>query len=144
MTDLQNAAPIGARLVQVAKAHRRWVGLELEKLGLHAGQELMLAHLCTREGERQTSLAAALGIELPTVHRMLGRLEAAGFVERRPDPSDARASLTYLTAAGRDTCARIREIWADADRRLREALPPADVIVFERLLEALASRLTQS
>lgn len=141
MSDLRRTAPLGYPLVRVAKAHRRWVGAALAELGLHVGQELVLMRLCRREGVRQTVLAEALEVELPTVHKTLSRLEAAGFVERRADPSDARASLTYLTPRGRDTCGRVREIWREVDRRLREALPDGDAIELERLLAALTERL---
>jgi DNA-binding MarR family transcriptional regulator len=141
MNELRSTAPIGARIVQIAKTHRRWVGEELEALGLHVGQELLLMQLCHAEGMRQTALAEVLGIELPTVHRTLSRLETAGFVERQVDMDDARASVTFLTSRGRETCARIREIWHAADLRLREALPPDDAADLERLLDALARRL---
>lgn len=142
MTNLRETAPLGYSLVQVARTHRRWVSAALEQLGLHVGQELLLARLCGREGDRQTVLAEALGVELPTVHKMLARLEKAGFVERRADPGDARASLAYLTPEGRETCARIQEIWREADRRLRQALPTdVDAADLERLLTALADRL---
>src|SRR5690606_41880399 len=125
MEELSKTAPIGARIVQIAKIHRRWVAAELKKLGLYVGQELLLMRLCRSEGLRQSTLAEGLGIEPPTVHRMLARLGAAGFVERRPDPNDARASLTYLTPRGRETGAPIREIWRGADERPHGALPPA-------------------
>jgi len=144
MEELSKTAPIGARIVQIAKIHRRWVAAELEKLGLYVGQELLLMRLCRSEGLRQSTLAEGLGIEPPTVHRMLARLEAAGFVERRPDPDDARASLTYLTPRGRETCARIREIWREADVRLREALSSDDAADLERLLHTLARRLVDT
>jgi DNA-binding MarR family transcriptional regulator len=141
MHELRSTAPIGARIIQIAKTHRRWVGEELEALGLHVGQELMLMQLCHTEGMRQTALAEALAIELPTVHRTLSRLEGAGFVERHVDRDDARVSVTFLTPRGRETCARIRAIWHAADVRLREALPPGDAAELERLLVALARRL---
>lgn len=144
MHGLRDTAPIGARLVHIAKTHRRWVGEELEVLGLHVGQELLLMQLCHTEGVRQTTLADVLGIELPTVHRTLSRLESAGFVERRDDLDDARASVTFLTPRGRETCGRILEIWQVADQRLRESLPPDDAADLERLLDVLARRLDQT
>ncbi|HSH45412.1 MAG TPA: hypothetical protein VK966_06135, partial [Longimicrobiales bacterium] len=67
MNNLRETAPLGFSLVQVARTHRRWVSASLEQLGLHVGQELLLAQLCGREGDRQTVLAEALGVELPTV-----------------------------------------------------------------------------
>ena len=95
-----------------------------------------MAQLCSREGVRQTALARSLGVELPIVHRTLARLEAAGFVERRRDARDARASRAFLTPRGRATCERIGEIWAEADRRLSVAVGPHDEAELKRLLAA--------
>ena len=141
MVDLLRDAPLGFLLVQVAKSHRRWVSTALDELGLHVGQELLLAQLCRQEGVRQTALAEALGVELPTVHKTLARLEAAGFVERRPDPQDARSSLAYLTVRGRETCVQIRKIWEDADRRLCSMMSPDDAARLRDLLKQLVDRL---
>jgi len=82
-----------------------------------------------------------LGIKPPTLDRRLSRLEAAGFVERRQAPDDARATPTLptlLTPRGRGTCAQLREVWRQADVLPREALPPDDAAERERLLDALA------
>lgn len=138
MDHLALQAPVGTQLIRVAKAHRLWVADALERLGLHVGQELLLTQLCQQEGERQSTLARALGVELPTVHKMIGRLEAAGFVERRPDPTDSRASLTFLTARGRRTCEQIEAIWRGAEHRLISDLDASEVAQLEALLGRLA------
>ncbi|WP_432564915.1 MarR family winged helix-turn-helix transcriptional regulator [Kineococcus sp. SYSU DK003] len=54
----------------------------------------------------------------PSMTGLLGRLEDAGYVERAPDPADARAVLAHLTPAGEDELLRNR-------RRLREPLARA-------------------
>lgn len=141
MVDLPQDAPLGWLLVRAAKAHRRVVSAALEEHGLHVGQEMLLAQLCTQDGVRHTVLARALGIELPTVHKTLSRLESAGFVERRADPSDARASLAYLTPQGRETCVQIRRIWESADRQLEAALSEDDAARLEDLLSKVAHHL---
>jgi len=137
MFDPETQAPLGHRIVRLAKLHRGWVAAELEQLGLHVGQELLLAHLCRQEGLRQTALARALQVELPTVNKMLRRLEDAGFVRRDADPEDARASLTFLTDRGREVCQRIAEIWRDADARLRRRLSRSDAATLEALLASV-------
>lgn len=141
MVTLASDAPLGSGVVRLAKIHRRWVAAALEELGLYVGQDLMLTQLHHREGASQTALAQSLGVELPTVHRTLSRLEAAGFVERRVDPSDARSSLTYLTTRGREVCTRIQEIWREADHRLGSAMPREDAAELRRLLGTLIKRL---
>lgn len=140
MTD-PSLAPVGHLLVQVAKAHRRWVGEALAPHGLHVGQELLLARLCRGDGVRQSELARSLGVELPTVHRTLVRLEAGGFVVRRPDPADARASLSHLTPAGRAMCDVVADVWAQAESRLTGLLSHEDAQLLRDLLATLVREI---
>ncbi|MEL6059909.1 MULTISPECIES: MarR family transcriptional regulator [unclassified Methylobacterium] len=53
------------------------------------------------EEPRQNVLAEAVGIEGPSLVRLLDQLAAAGLVVRREDPSDRRAKVLGLTPEGR-------------------------------------------
>jgi DNA-binding MarR family transcriptional regulator len=83
----------------VMRTHRR--------LRQEAGADLsptLLAALGTisRHGPLTPSeLAERERIQRPTATRLLGRLEAPGYVARTPDPHDGRSSLVALTPAGR-------------------------------------------
>lgn len=55
-----------------------------------------------------TALAAADRCSQPTMSGTVAQLVAEGWVDKRPDPADARASVVSLTAAGRAELARIR------------------------------------
>ena len=66
-------------------------------LGLTRAQAAVLANLARQEGINQVSLAQILELEPITLARLLDRLQAAGLIERRPDPKDRRAHLLYLT-----------------------------------------------
>jgi DNA-binding MarR family transcriptional regulator len=63
-----------------------------------------------RDGEQRCSaLAARAGVDVSVVSRQVSALERAGYVARRPDPSDGRASLFSLTPAGSAALAATRE-----------------------------------
>ncbi|HKT26920.1 MarR family transcriptional regulator [Dyella sp.] len=68
------------------------------KFGLTRAQWRATKMLHHREGLRQTELADFLEMEPIAVGRVIDRLQAAGFVERRPDPKDRRAWRLYTTA----------------------------------------------
>jgi DNA-binding MarR family transcriptional regulator len=73
--------------------------------------QTQLAALSTVEQSgplRLGDLAAAEGIAPSTLTRMVAALEEAGFVSRRQDPSDARASTIAITDLGRQTMERLR------------------------------------
>ncbi len=78
-------------------------------LPLTRAQWSVLAKLARNEGINQAALAQLLEIEPITLVRLLDRLQAAGFVERRPDPQDRRARTLYLTPAARPM---LDQIWA--------------------------------
>jgi DNA-binding MarR family transcriptional regulator len=69
-----------------------------------------------RDGaQRCSALAATAGIDVSVASRQIAVLERSGYVERRPDPLDGRASLLSLTAAGTDAIAAtraLRQEWA--------------------------------
>ena len=64
---------------------------------------------------RITDLTARERITQPGMTGLVARLEAAGLVDRRPDPTDGRATLVTITAAG-------REHMRDLHRRRAEVL----------------------
>jgi MarR family transcriptional regulator, transcriptional regulator for hemolysin len=57
----------------------------------------VLNHLYFNQSITQSALADLLDIEKPTLGRLLDRLEAKGWVERRADASDRRAKRIWLT-----------------------------------------------
>lgn len=59
------------------------------------------------EEPRQNVLAEAVGIEGPSLVRLIDQLAAAGLVVRREDPSDRRAKVLGLTPRGRQVFEQI-------------------------------------
>ena len=73
----------------------------------------ILCRLVDEGPQRLGYLAQAFGLDPSTITRQVQALEHGGFVERRPDPTDRRASLLDLSDQGREvliaTRARRRE-----------------------------------
>jgi DNA-binding MarR family transcriptional regulator len=86
----------------------------------------VLALLRDSGPRRITDLAAAEAVAQPTMTTLVGRLERQGLVERRPDPSDARAVLVALTDRGREALARQGAERAAVLSARLESLAPAD------------------
>jgi DNA-binding MarR family transcriptional regulator len=75
-----------------------------------------------REGIRVTDLAEQAGVTKQTAGALVDELEANGYVERRPDPGDARARLVVLTDRGERLCATAAGAIAEVEREWRDHL----------------------
>jgi MarR family transcriptional regulator for hemolysin len=91
----------GYLLSDVTLLIRKHFDRRASKFGLTRAQWRAVKVLNLREGLRQTELADFLEMEPIAVGRVIDRLQAAGFVERRPDPTDRRAWRLYVTLQAR-------------------------------------------
>jgi DNA-binding MarR family transcriptional regulator len=67
--------------------------------GMTRAQGLIIKHLKHQPGMTQNEMACLCDVEPITVARLIDRLEANGFVERRLDPSDRRIRRLHLLPA---------------------------------------------
>jgi DNA-binding MarR family transcriptional regulator len=104
------------------RASRSFAALATRKLkerghrGLGATHTALLPHV-DLEGTRATTLAERAGMSKQAAGQVVHDLERQGYVERRPDPADGRATLVCFTDAGwrflRDAGEVKREIEAE-------------------------------
>jgi MarR family transcriptional regulator, transcriptional regulator for hemolysin len=125
---------LGFLLHDVARLLRKRFDQRARTLGLTRAQWSVLAHLARSEGINQAALAETLEIEPITLVRLLDRLEAAEWVERRPDPNDRRARLLYLKDKARPVLEQMRALGA-ATRE--EAMAGLSDATRRRLIETL-------
>jgi MarR family transcriptional regulator, organic hydroperoxide resistance regulator len=131
----------GFALAKVCRAHRGNVGGMLAEFGLHVGQDMVLIELWQADGLRGGELACRLGVEPPTVTKMLRRLENFGLVERRPDPADARSFRVYLTREGRALEGPVSRCFERAEEKTLAGLGPSERQEFARLLAKMRDGL---
>ncbi|MGX7876080.1 MarR family winged helix-turn-helix transcriptional regulator [Mesorhizobium sp. ORM6] len=84
-------------LHDVARLLRKRFEQRSRTSGLTRAQWQVLAYLSVHEGIHQNRLADLIEIRPITLARLLDKMEARGFIERRPNPADRRAWLLYLT-----------------------------------------------
>ncbi len=131
----------GYLLAKVCRAHRANVGGLLAKVGLHVGQEMVLLELWKEDGLKGSELADRLGVEPPTITRMIRRMESCGFVERRPDPADARSFRVHLTEKGRALEEPVARIWKEAEKKTLQGISPEETLVLRQLLARIRKNL---
>lgn len=76
------------------------------------------------EGNRLTELAEAAQVTKQTAGFLVDQLERAGYVERTPDPADARARLVRITERGAATVPIGAKVIAEVEREWTEHLGP--------------------
>src|SRR5690349_10654464 len=112
---LAEGFPVSYAIFALARAHRALAGTFISGYGLYTGQEILLAHLGTEDGQSQKSLAHLVRSDHSTVSKMVGRLEAAGLVEQRKDDKDERISRVFLTDAGQRIQESIKMAWGQLE-----------------------------
>ncbi|WP_298105252.1 MarR family winged helix-turn-helix transcriptional regulator [Bradyrhizobium sp.] len=89
-------------------------------------QYAALIAIRTHPGIDATRLSAVIAFDRSTLGSVIERLEAKGYIERKPAPEDKRVKLLYLTKAGSSL---LRDIMPAVDRaqvRMLQPLKPAD------------------
>ncbi|WKU47574.1 MarR family transcriptional regulator [Streptomyces sp. VNUA116] len=129
-------------IARVARAHRITAGNLLRRLGLHAGQELLMMRLWEAGPQRQSELIKLLGLDPSTVTRMVQRLEQAGLVTREPCAADRRAVVVATTGAGEALRQEVGRVWQELEERTLAGLGEEDRSELARLLAHLEDNLT--
>ena len=100
--------------MQLAHMSRGWraeLDRRLAGLGLSQARWLVLLHLARfGEAPTQRELAQSVGVEGPTLARLLDSLEAQGLVERQAVVEDRRAKKIMLCAPARPLIEQIETI----------------------------------
>lgn len=110
---------IGFLISDVARLMRTAFDRRVRKIGLTRAQWMVLTRLHRRGGASQSELADMMEVERATAGRLIDRLEAKGWVERRVHKTDRRINRIYLTAEAERLHKRI---WKIAEQTVDDAL----------------------
>ena len=125
-----------ARLIRV-KADQR-----ARTRGMTRAQWVILSRLERQPGLSQNEMAAIVEVEPITIARLVDRLQAAGYVERRADPKDRRIWRLHLTAAAEPVLAEIKIHKAALHDEITAGVDPATLDQMVEGLLKLKANLT--
>jgi len=124
---------------------RRWrqvLDSEFQAVGLTDATWRPLLHLhLLGNGVRQKDLAASIGIEGPSLVRLIDTLVIKGLIQRLEDGTDRRAKQLCLTPEGQLVVARIREIVTILDNELLSPFSDSEVARFEQFILTLEAKV---
>ena len=142
MPKLDPQTDLTTTLVKLARLYRQGVDSALTGLGLSDALALPVVLLGRRpEGVRQNVLADELGVEGPSLVRLLDRLVEDGLVERREDPADRRAKIVLLTEAGKRHSKRASQSLDVFRAAILDGAAPEDLASCQRVLHLMEDRL---
>ncbi len=110
--------------------------------GMTRAQWVILARLSRQPGMSQNELAGICEVEPITVGRLIDRLEARGFVERRADPTDRRIKRLHLLPAAQPVLEEISSYREILRREITEGLSGEAYAALVDSLLHIKNRLT--
>jgi len=133
-------AQITQGLLQLARGYRRVVDDRLAEHRISDARALPVLYIARAgDGLRQGELADLMGIEGPSLVRLLDQLCEAGLVQRRPDPVDGRAKTLHITDSGRVLARVVEGVLHGLRNQLFAEVSDADVETTLRTMRALGS-----
>ena len=130
---------IGRLIGESARAWRHQLDQRLRPLGLTQAKWRTISHLA-RGHLTQCELAGRLGIEEPTLARLLARLESGGWVKRENAAHDRRCKTVHLQRKSSALLQRIDEAANELRNELLKRIPARDLQTCTRVLTEIRDR----
>ena len=89
---------LGFLIHDVSRLRRKAFDQLMKPLGITRSQWWVIAHLSRHDGMMQTELATLLDVGKMALGGLVARLEAGGWVIRKPDRTDGRIKRVFLTS----------------------------------------------
>jgi len=136
---------LGFLVHDVSRMRRRLFDLEAKALGITRSQWWVLGNLSRhhKDGIMQTELASLLDVGKVTIGGIVDRLEAAGYVVRKPDATDRRAKHVHITPVGRNVLQQLTAVGRVFNQKVCKGISDRDVKLAEKVLTTMKSNIKQ-
>lgn len=142
--DASARAKLASRMAQTLPSFGVWATTirdfetQYGKIGLRQAEVLYaLRHGLVQDGTSPSALAEHFCVQPSAITRVLNRLEASEYVERRVDPSDGRAQTIHLTERGHAISVAVERGFVDQMQEAIAGIPDDDLDAMTRLVERL-------
>ncbi|HWT68725.1 MAG TPA: MarR family transcriptional regulator [Pseudomonas sp.] len=135
----------GMQLAQMSRGWRAELDRRLAGLGLSQARWLVLLHLARfDQAPTQRELAQSVGVEGPTLARLLDSLESQGLVQRQSVLEDRRAKKIVLCTPARPLIDQIETIANQLRHELFQGVDEADLKTCMRVHGHILANLEKS
>ncbi|HWM70601.1 MAG TPA: MarR family transcriptional regulator [Steroidobacteraceae bacterium] len=133
----------GFLLKELSRRYTLRFEVRAREIPLNLPQAKTLVRLEKNEGVSQARLAELAEVDPMTMVRLLDRMEADGWLERRPDPADRRARCLYLTAKAKPILSEIWRLSEETRAELFAGVSKAERDIFMTVLERLYDNISR-
>jgi DNA-binding MarR family transcriptional regulator len=145
ITSLKNPpvdiSGVGWTLADISRLLRKLVDKRLSGVGITRAQWQALGNLKRLGPMTQAALADVMEVETATITRLIDRLEAAGWVIRKPHSTDRRVKLVHMSEKADAVIEEVASIGHQLREDMLIDLPEAERAHFITLLSTVKSRL---
>lgn len=124
--NCQKDIRVGHIVASIARLQANMADRCMEHIGLYRGQAFLLMILSREDGMNHSEIASRLEISPGAVTKVIKRLESAGYLERRADPTDERISRVFLREEGQNITHQIETAFDQIDQTLLVDLSPIE------------------
>jgi DNA-binding MarR family transcriptional regulator len=130
----------GFLLDEVARLYTKRFEERARGLSLTLTQCKALAVLALCKGVSQQRLAEISGVDPARLVRILDRLEAVGWADRRSDPQDRRAHVLAITESAKPVVERVWEIVQDTNTEALKGVTSDELQLLMDVLERIHAK----
>jgi MarR family transcriptional regulator for hemolysin len=127
-------------LIVTARQIRLLFDQGTRQIGVTRAKWTLVAAVAQNPGATQRSIAAALEVSEATAGRLIDRLCASKYLERRENPNDRRGYRVYLTPAAQPVLDALEQV---AKTQMNEVFKGVDASGLSRL-DALLERISKN
>lgn len=109
----------------------------LKQYGINLSQWFSLYYVKNNNSITQKELADLIGITEPSIARLIGSMEAEGYVTRMHSAEDRREKILSLTKKGEATYEKILPVVIKFKDDTTKGIPEKDLVVIRRVLDKM-------
>ena len=126
-----------AYMGHLSRLVERHISYELQPHKISLAQARLLLKVQRDPQATQESLTSDPLLACPDVKRTISRLVSAGYLERKPDPSDRRVHLLRLTRQGKGMIGEFQRLSQMVWSKIFTGLTPCERLLFAELLKKI-------
>lgn len=113
----------------------------VEQMGVSRAKFAVIALVSRKPGVSQRAIAERLQVTEVTAGRLVERLCADGFLERRDNPNNRRTYFVHLTAAAQPLLDELSVVATEQEKQTFQGFSSEELDLLERFLERISANV---